>query len=363
MGRKLRIGLIGTGMMGLEHIRNLFLLPEAELSAYCDPHEESRNWAQFTLEHGARKEWATTARAFSDHREMLAKAELDAILIASPNHTHKDVLADVMAAQKHILCEKPLCTTSEDAMRVAAAARTYNPVFWVGMEYRYMPPVTRFIADVHGGRIGALKMLAIREHRFPFLKKVGDWNRFSANTGGTMVEKCCHFFDLMRHIVRAEPVRVFCSGAMDVNHRDERYGDHMPDIIDNAFAVVDFANGVRASLDLCMFAEGSHNQEEIAATGDQAKLEVFIPDGTLVFSPRAPKGVTRETVEVDDHVLSAGSHHGATFFQLKAFVAAALGGGKADVSADDGMRAVAMGIAAEVSAREKRAVTMASLGL
>jgi hypothetical protein len=51
-------------------------------------------------------------------------------------------------------------------------------------------------------------MLSIREHRFPFLTKVGDWNRFSENTGGTMVEKCCHFFDLMRLITRSEAVRV-----------------------------------------------------------------------------------------------------------------------------------------------------------
>ena len=54
---------------------------------------------------------------------------------------------------------------------------------------------------MHGGRVGTLQMLSIREHRFPFLPKVGDWNRFSRNTGGTMVEKCCHFFDLMRLII------------------------------------------------------------------------------------------------------------------------------------------------------------------
>ena len=76
-----------------------------------------------------------------------------------------------------------------------------------------MPPAARFIDEVKTGRVGRLVMLSIREHRFPFLEKVGDWNRFSRNTGGTMVEKCCHFFDLMRLIVRAEPVSVFCSGG------------------------------------------------------------------------------------------------------------------------------------------------------
>ena len=66
----------------------------------------------------------------------------------------------------------------------------------------------------------------------------------------TMVEKCCHFFDMMRLITGSEAVRVYCSGAMDVNHLDERYDGETPDIIDNSYTTVDFANGVRAMLDL-----------------------------------------------------------------------------------------------------------------
>jgi predicted dehydrogenase len=176
-----------------------------------------------------------------------------------------------------------------------------------------------------------------------------------------MVEKCCHFFDLMRLIVGAEPVRVFCSGAMDVNHREERYDGERPDIIDNSYTIVDFANGARSMLDLCMFAEGSQNQEEIAAVGDRAKLEVLIPDGDIIFSPRvgfAAKKVERNHVEVDQHVLNAGHHDGATYYQHVAFLAALRGQGVAEVTADDGLRAVAMGIAAEQSAREKRAIEM-----
>lgn len=54
-------------------------------------------------------------------------------------------------------------------------------------------------------------------------KQVNDWNRFNVNTGGTLVEKCCHFFDLMRLFAGANPVRVMASGAIDVNHKDEIY--------------------------------------------------------------------------------------------------------------------------------------------
>ena len=68
-------------------------------------------------------------------------------------------------------------------------------------------------------------------------------------TGGTLVEKCSHFFDLMRRILRAEPTRVMATGAQDVNHLESA------DVIDNAFVLVDFEGGRRACLELCMFAE------------------------------------------------------------------------------------------------------------
>ena len=171
-------------------------------------------------------------------------------------------------------------------------------------------------------------MLAIREHRFPFLPKVGDWNRFNRNTGGTLVEKCCHFFDLMRHILRDEPVRVFASGAQNVNHLDERYDGEVPDIIDNAFVIVDFAGGARAVLDLCMFAEGSEEQEEISAVGPIGKLEVKLPSGNVIWSPRDKSGPHVEHVPVPEAALEAGSHEGATYFQLASFHAALVSGSK-----------------------------------
>jgi predicted dehydrogenase len=229
-----------------------------------------------------------------------------------------------------------------------------------------MPPAAEFITAVHGGSVGRLRMLSIREHRFPFLPKVGDWNRFGANTGGTMVEKCCHFFDLMRLITRSEAVRVYCSGAMDVNHLDERYDGRTPDIIDNSFTTVDFADGTRAMLDLSMFADGAENQEEIVAVGDQARLDVLIPEGTLVHAPRVgfaqPKNVSRRTVAVDPAALAAGSHHGSTFYEHQRFIAAVRGEGAVEVTARDGLMAVAIGTAAELSARERRVVAMSELG-
>jgi myo-inositol 2-dehydrogenase/D-chiro-inositol 1-dehydrogenase len=205
-------------------------------------------------------------------------------------------------------------------------------------------------------------MLAIREHRFPFLAKVGDWNRFARNTGGTMVEKCCHFFDLMCLVVGERPVRVFGSGGQDVNHLDERYGGETPDILDNAFVIVDFAGGVRALLDLCMFAEASPDQEEIVATGDAGKVACGVPSSTLFIGKREPREERREHVPVASEILAAGHHHGSTYYQHQAFLKALRDGGPPEVSARDGLLAVAIGVAAERSIREGRPIEMAELG-
>ena len=360
--KSVRMGLVGVGMMGREHIRNLKLLPDAKIVALCDPEAEQLALSRQTVGGDA-----ADLETFTTLSDMLDRAQLDAVIISSPNFTHRSVLEALFPTEIAILCEKPLCTTVEDARWAADMAKNRNAVFWTGMEYRFMPPVAEFIQSLDAQEIGQLAMLTIREHRFPFLHKVRDWNRFSQNTGGTMVEKCCHFFDLMRLIVKSEPVRVFCSGAMDVNHLNERYDGKTPDIIDNAFTVVDFANGVRAMLDLCMFAEGAEEQEEITAVGSKARLQVFIPSGDIELAHRVPLGqpkrVERHNVAVDEAVLAAGTHHGSTFYQLQAFLAAVQGEGPVIVTAEDGFRAVAIGAAAELSAREHRSVSLSEFGL
>jgi predicted dehydrogenase len=331
-------------MMGIEHIKNIALVEGAELVAFADPHEESRRWARLVAGEGPAEH--------ADSRALLDDPQVDAVVIASPNHTHRAVLEDAFASGKHLLVEKPLCTTVEDAKWVATRAAAHPGVVWTAMEYRYMPPVARLLDELHSGTVGRLQMFAIREHRFPFLPKVGHWNRFARNTGGTLVEKCCHFFDLMRLAVSSEAVRVYASGGMDVNHLDERYDGERPDILDNAYVIVDFANGVRALLDLCMFAEGSRNQEEVVATGDRGKLECFVPESSLVIGRRSPRKIERFEIPVDPKLLAAGFHHGSTYYQHERFFAAVTRGAPVEVTAEDGLRAVEIGAAAERSVTE-----------
>ena len=364
MTHPIRYGLVGTGMMGREHLQNIALLVDAEAAALFDPDAG---------ELAAASELAPAARQHDSFESLTADPDIDCLLIASPNHLHADQLEAALSRRTlPVLIEKPLYTAAEDEARIARIMAR-NPLVWVAMEYRYMPPISMLLAEVERAT-GGIKMLTIREHRYPFLTKVGDWNRFNRNTGGTLVEKCCHFFDLMRLILRAEPVRVMASAGQAVNHLDERYGGEKPDIWDHGYVIVDFDSGARAMLELCMFAEGSRFQEEISAVGPRGKIEARVPGPTrfwpdhlgdpptseIVISPRSPSGPQTLDVTVPELLLEAGDHNGSTFYQHLRFADMVRRGGTPEVTLHDGMMAVRMGLAAQRSAETGEAVAVVS---
>lgn len=359
----LKYGMIGCGMMGQEHLRNIALLSDTDVVAIFEPDAKMRAQASLLVPE------CTMVRTIE---ELIAFSALDAIVITTPNYQHVAQLEQIAKTRTiPILCEKPIYTGPKDAARLDQLRKTYGAPIWVAMEYRYMPPIAALIAQAEAVT-GGIKMLTIREHRFAFLEKVGDWNRFNTQSGGTLVEKCCHFFDLMRVVLKSDPVQVMASGGQEVNHVDEFYDGQRSDIWDSAYVIVDFASGARAMLELSMFAEGAEYQEHIHAIGPSGKIECFVPGPArfwpaemgeppmphLISSPRHPIGPVRIDVPVDPTLLAAGDHNGSTFYQHQKFRAAVLGDGPVEVNLDDGMWAVAIGIAAQQSAATGRSVTL-----
>ena len=353
----LNYGIIGCGMMGQEHIRNIALLAGARVAAVFEPDAAMRAQAAALV---------PGAAVYPDLGALLADDRLDALVIASPNDCHMDQLEQV-AAGRHlpILVEKPLFTSLSDVARLERFRAAYRAPVWVAMEYRYMPPVAALVQSAVAAT-GGVKMLTLREHRFPFLDKVGGWNLREARTGGTMVEKCCHFFDLMRFILRDEPLRVMASGGQAVNRLGQA------DVWDHAYVIVDFSGGARVMLDLCMFAEGSEYQEEITAVGPRGKVQALVPGPgrfwpealgpaptpKLIVSPRDPKGPETKDIPVPDDLLEAGDHNGSTYFQHQRFLDVVRGAAVPEVDLEDGKRAVLMGLAAQQAAAEGRVVTL-----
>ena len=353
----IRYGVIGTGMMGVEHIENIRALDGALVTAVSDTNADSRA----TGAHAAGQQIAV----FDDHRDLLASGLCDAVVVATPNHTHIEVMPDVLASGLHVMIEKPLCTTVSDCERLLEldVARSDTAVSWMAMEYRYMPAAAELIRLVHAGAVGRPRMVAVREHRFPFLVKVDDWNRFSENTGGTLVEKTCHFFDLMNLILRERPYRVMASGGQDVNHLDEAYDGRTPDILDNAFVIVDYPSGARALLDLCMFAEASDEQEEMSVVGELGKIESKLPSNIVTVGRRGEHwigGVESYTAH-DPRIAHEGLHHGSSYIEHVRFAEAIRTGGRPEVTLEDGYWAVAMGAAAHRSIELGRPVELTEI--
>jgi predicted dehydrogenase len=360
---KTSYGLIGCGMMGREHLRNIALLDNTAVSVIYEPDKEMAQ---------AAAEIAPDAVFVESVEALLAHQPLSCLVIVSPNHCHLEQL-EVIANKVclPILVEKPLFTAADDLHRITQLKTNYGAPIWVAMEYRYMPPMQEFIKSV-AEITGGLKMLTITEHRFPFLEKVRNWNRFNKNSGGTFVEKCCHFFDLMRLIIHSDPVQILASASQEVNHLDEIYDGQRSDIWDCGYVIVDFANGTRAMLELCMFAEGSEYQEIIHAIGPAGKLEVKLPGPArlwsgdpdkipvpvLIKSPRQLCAPVHIPCPIDETILAAGDHNGATFHQHKRFLEVVRANGKTEVSLDDGIWAVRMGMAAQESARTGQAVRL-----
>ncbi|WP_187429852.1 Inositol 2-dehydrogenase/D-chiro-inositol 3-dehydrogenase [Roseobacter fucihabitans] len=364
MNKTTRYGLIGCGMMGQEHLKNIALLPKTAVTVIFEPDAAMREIA---------RRLAPQARFVNTLEDLLAQDALDCLVITSPNFRHAEQMLEIAAKRPlPLLVEKPLLTDPADIPRLKNVAATYPAPIWVAMEYRYMPPIAELLKrapDITGG----VRMLSIREHRFPFLQKVDNWNRFNDQTGGTFVEKCCHFFDLMRLVMGSKPIRIMASAAQSVNHLDECYGGAVPDIIDNGYVIVDFEGGQRAMLELCMFAEGARFQETLSAVGVAGKIEAFVPGPTrfwpgdlgpppipvVEISPRTPKRPTILEIPVDQTLLAAGDHNGATFYQHRGFLELVqTPGARPEVSFEDGLWAVEMGMAAQLSASTRRAVDL-----
>ncbi len=363
---KIRYGIIGCGSMGREHIENLRAMGGAVVTAVSDPTAASREQASALLE--------GQVTLFERHGDLLASGLCDALVVASPNFTHAEVMHDALATDLHILCEKPLVTKMADGVALIERAKNRRGIVWVAQEYRYMPPVAEMIRIAHGGGVGRLHQVAIREHREPFYPKVGDWNRFTANTGGTLVEKCCHYFNLMDFILNEKPTRVFASGGQRVNHLDERYDGKTPDILDSAYVIVEYGSGARASLDLCMFAENSIDNEHVTIVGSEGKLESLLPSGVLRYGRRedwgrrevwgqpsgTAKGVAVRQIR-DTHIKYLGQHFGASYLEHQKFAHAVRSGLAPEIPLEEGLRSVATGIAAHRSIELGRVVEMSEV--
>jgi predicted dehydrogenase len=362
---KYTINVIGCGLNGNEHIYITLFEGRATIHGVYDVNPGSIAMAQKTL------------AGFNTGRELVIYDSLeaacsdpavDALIISTPNYTHLEILRVALKSGKHILLEKPMATTVDDAYEILRLTREYPAVLHIGLQCRFKPIIVEAIHEtLERKSIGDIKMVHMTEHRVPFLDKVGQWNKFSKYSGGTLVEKCCHYFDLLNLFAQDKPIRVYASGSMAVNFKDFEYNGEKSDIIDNAVVSVEYGNGVKASFNLCMFAPMFY--DEITLCGDEGYLKAYEKEDYLTFPrPTTYLEVLRGEAHPSRichpcypaHIEESG-HNGSTFYEHVNFINSIEGKASHSTTVEEGFWSVIVSIAAEESIKTGKVVQIDEL--
>ena len=181
--------------MGQEHISYITTYNSLSIAFLVDPNKESLGTALAMTE--------GSPVTFQNEQDLLDHVnEFDLLVIASPNYMHTPQLLRWGKHNITILCEKPAAISEKQVAALQAAQPNLKANIWIAMEYRFMPAINKLVQLLE--KIGPIKKVAIRENRYPFLTKVEEWNKDIDKSGDTLVEKCCHFFDLFRLITSKE---------------------------------------------------------------------------------------------------------------------------------------------------------------
>lgn len=154
---KLKFGVIGLGAWGREMLDQLGRTPEAQIVAVCDHYPAS-------LKRGGSK--APDAAQIADYKELLANKDVQAVIVATPTHLHKDIVLAALAAGKHVYCEMPLAHTIEDAKAIAMAAKnSVGQFFQSGLQMRCDPQRQWLSPHIRTGVLGKPVMARSQWHK------------------------------------------------------------------------------------------------------------------------------------------------------------------------------------------------------
>jgi len=363
---KYKFNVIGTGVNGQEHIRVTHLEGRATIHGVYDPNRLSVERAQITHAQYAPK--AAPLVVYDSLEAACSDPAVDGRFISTPNYTHLDVLRVAAQSGKHILLEKPIATTIQDAYAITQIADAYPAVFQLGLQYRFKAMYSEAIYEALTRKtLGDIKLIGIQEHRIPFLDKVNQWNKFAKYSGDTLVEKCCHYFDLLNLFAQSRPKTVYASGSMAVNFKEFEYKGAKSDILDNAMVIVTYENGMRANVNLCMFAPMFY--EELVICGDDGRLKAweqqdFLSGAEMETSLEILGGERKPSRKMRPGypaLIERSGHHGATYYEHVQFIDRIEGQEQNVATPKDGLWSVIVAVAAQESIKQGQVVSINDL--
>jgi predicted dehydrogenase len=263
--KPVRYGIVGLGQVSMKgHIPELLKIPETRIAGLCDVSSEALSQATALV---------TGARIYDDFDAMLKDADVEVVLVATPNWLHEEQAIRAFQAGKHVFLEKPIGIDLGQCDAVLDAWSKSGRILQVGHELRHANLMRAMRERIDQGLIGQVQMIVVQEFRFPLLP---GW-RQTGKTGGVMLEKNSHFFDLFNWFAGAPARRVIGMGGNNVNKDSP--------LIDHCVVTVEYDNNVRAALLMCLFAENG-SQLTIDIVGDRGRLIALAQDQRLTFYGR-----------------------------------------------------------------------------
>lgn len=323
MKSTLNIGVIGLGEIGQAHCEALARIDRANLVAVADIDQQRL----------AQVAGRTQATPYQDYRALLEHDGLEAVIVATPDQLHKDPCIHAAEMGKHILVEKPIATTVEDAQAIITAAEQAAVKLMVGFTLRFFPQYIHAKQTVANGDLGQLVSIFARRTNLRSQQE-----RIKGRTG-VLFFLGVHDFDVMRWIAGSEPVSIYCQEATSVPG---------PYPIENeTFSVIRFQNGVVGCAHIGWFLPANH------PAGFDFKLDLTGAAGVLNLD------MVRQGVEVST---GQGTRYPPMAAPLvaedRAFVESVLDDRPSPVSGEEGFKAMKMVLAALESLKTGRPVSL-----
>lgn len=327
------VGFIGCGRISESHLRGLAKLPHARVAAMADiSAEAAKSRAE---EHGA-------AVHMTDYRGLLARPEVDAVVVCVPTYLHAEVVCAAAAAGKHVLCEKPIAMTLEDAARMTEACAAADVRLMIGFVRHFSTEWLKLREIITSGRIGRPVLWRNASAiRVPFLR----WFVDGEKGGGPFLDGLVHDYDFARSIFgEAE----WAMGSLMT------FSEHST-ALDTGSAVIHFASGDE------LIRSWSWGLPGPSCTS-AAWQDVIGPEGVIRF-PRGDEGANLFIVNGDstEEAVHFEPTSGQDWFdaQIAQFIDCVQTGTEPFASGERGHKALAIALAVLEAGRTHQTVAIA----
>lgn len=350
-----KIAIVGLGDMGCGHLRGFDKFDNCEIVAVCDTEEKNLSRSKNFL----RK---SNPQFFTNYQDVLNLKELDAVVIAVPNYLHVDMAVAALDKNKDVFLEKPIAHTISDTDRIIEKFGETTKILQIGLVYRSSNLYRTIARMVEEGKFGEVMMMHCQEYRDNFPTS---WFFDENKSGGAILDKDCHHFDIFNWYIKSQPVKVFAFGGQDVakgeNYKincsyapDKNLIVHSPSIVDHASVLVEYENGAKGNLGLCMYEIEPISGLEIGGIGNNGSHFLAKKDTSLIVGG-GPLGETKE-IEVDYFGDNEGIGHIGCQVERKDFLRCVEERIEPYANLYIGRQAMVVSFAAEKSIKEGRVV-------